>query len=57
MYCLLGTLKLCVEILRCYHFFNIFWVYWSMCLRLLWTTSERYVFSCTWKIRQIRGVC
>lgn len=29
MHCLLRELKLCVQVLRCYHFFNIFWICWS----------------------------
>ena len=29
--CLRRELKLCVQILRCYHFFNIFWICWRRC--------------------------
>lgn len=54
---LLRKLKLCVQILRCYHFFNIFWICWSRCLYCSGPHARRYTFNCTWKIRQIGRVC
>lgn len=44
---LLRKLKLCMQILRCYHFFNIFWVCWSMCFCCSGPQARRYLFSCT----------
>lgn len=43
MLCLLRKLKLCVQILRCYHFFNIFWICWRGCFYCSGPQARRYL--------------